>query len=142
MVLAVVLLHMYTADIVADLQYCYYFACASYHTKQEYAVKAVDVLARRTRLAFVDATAAAAAAPRVVEIMSESLGWGRARRAEELKECSVFLQTMSAGVEPKLHHTDTHTSSSSSSSRSKSAAAPAAAVAAAKQTGGAAAASA
>jgi glycerol-3-phosphate dehydrogenase len=96
-------------------------------------VKAVDVLARRTRLAFVDATAAAAAAPRVVEIMSESLGWGRARKAEELQECSVFLQTMSAGVEPKLHHADTHTSSSSSSSsasRSKSGAAPAAAAAA------------
>lgn len=36
---------------------------------QEYALKAVDVLARRTRLAFLDMEAAKAAAPRVVKLM-------------------------------------------------------------------------
>ena len=66
--------------------------------EQEYAVTAVDVLARRTRLAFVDAAAASKAASRVVEIMAELLHWNRARRAQELADCTDFLATMSAGV--------------------------------------------
>lgn len=51
-----------------------------YATRHEYACTAVDILARRTRLAFVDAQAALAALPRVIEIMSKELGWSRARQ--------------------------------------------------------------
>lgn len=50
-----------------------------YATRHEYACTAVDILARRTRLAFVDAQAAL----RVIEIMSKELGWSRARQWEE-----------------------------------------------------------
>lgn len=53
---------------------------------QEYALKAVDVLARRTRLAFIDSKAAHGAAPRVVEIMAELLGWSKRRCRQELEE--------------------------------------------------------
>lgn len=53
---------------------------------QEYALKAVDVLARRTRLAFIDSKAALEAAPRVIEIMSGLLGWSWSRRKEEMRE--------------------------------------------------------
>lgn len=54
-------------------------------------MKAVDVLARRTRLAFIDSKAASDAAPRVVEIMADLLGWSRRRQKQELREASLFL---------------------------------------------------
>ncbi|CAM9676397.1 unnamed protein product [Discosporangium mesarthrocarpum] len=63
--------------------------------EQEYALKAVDVLARRTRIAFIDCKAAGEAAPRVVEIMAGLLGWSKIRKEEELKEVRSFLETMS-----------------------------------------------
>lgn len=55
------------------------------------------MLARRTRLAFIDSKAALEAAPRVIEIMAGLLGWSRARRREEMKEVEEFLTTMSPG---------------------------------------------
>ena len=42
---------------------------------REYACKVVDVLARRTRLAFLNVQAAEEAMPRVIEIMAEELNW-------------------------------------------------------------------
>ncbi|CAN0506097.1 unnamed protein product, partial [Ectocarpus sp. 8 AP-2014] len=57
--------------------------------EQEYALKAVDVLARRTRLAYIDSKAALEAAPRVIEIMSGLLGWSRSRRRQEMREVST-----------------------------------------------------
>jgi glycerol-3-phosphate dehydrogenase len=65
------------------------FAC-----EQEYALTAVDVLARRTRLAFLNADAAAAAVPDVVELMGGVHGWGRARKEAETKAALEFLTTM------------------------------------------------
>ena len=47
---------------------------------QEYACTVVDVLARRTRLAFLNAEVARDAVPRVVEIMAKELGWGWAKK--------------------------------------------------------------
>ena len=57
-------------------------------------MSAVDVLARRTRLAFVDMDKATAAVPRVVEIMGDALGWSSAKRAEEKAKAAEFLATM------------------------------------------------
>jgi glycerol-3-phosphate dehydrogenase len=65
-----------------------------YATRHEYACTAVDVLARRTRLAFVDAQAALAALPRVIEIMSKELGWSRARQRAEYARGVQFLGSM------------------------------------------------
>lgn len=42
---------------------------------REYACTAVDVLARRTRLAFLNVHAAEEALPRVIELMARELEW-------------------------------------------------------------------
>lgn len=47
--------------------------------QHEMAVTPTDVLARRTRLAFVDLAAAEAALPRVVALLADELGWDDAR---------------------------------------------------------------
>ena len=44
---------------------------------REYACSAIDVLARRTRLAFVNVHAAQEALPRIIEIMSRELKWSK-----------------------------------------------------------------
>ncbi|PAA68923.1 hypothetical protein BOX15_Mlig032855g1, partial [Macrostomum lignano] len=59
---------------------------------REYACRAVDILARRTRLAFANVHAAVEALPRVVQIMGEELGWSETKRQEELAHCKGFLR--------------------------------------------------
>ena len=46
----------------------------------EYACTVIDVLARRTRLAFLNVQAADEALPRIVEIMGAELGWDKSRK--------------------------------------------------------------
>eukprot|EP00518_Triparma_eleuthera_P020377 CAMPEP_0197559176 /NCGR_PEP_ID=MMETSP1320-20131121/20706_1 /TAXON_ID=91990 /ORGANISM="Bolidomonas sp., Strain RCC2347" /LENGTH=624 /DNA_ID=CAMNT_0043120577 /DNA_START=65 /DNA_END=1936 /DNA_ORIENTATION=- len=65
------------------------FAC-----RQEYALTAQDVLARRTRLAFIDSDAADACCERVVELMGTELGWNKARQKKEVAEFRKWLETM------------------------------------------------
>jgi len=65
------------------------FACRS-----EFAMTAVDVLAQRTRLAFLDAGAALESLPRVLEIMAEEFGWDADRREAEEEKAINFLETM------------------------------------------------
>lgn len=57
-----------------------------YAVRHEYAQTAVDVLARRTRLAFLNAQAALEALPRVIDIMAEELGWDRKRQDVEWRD--------------------------------------------------------
>ena len=47
---------------------------------KEYACTAVDVMARRTRLAFLHVQAADEALPKIVEIMGNELKWTKAQR--------------------------------------------------------------
>jgi len=47
---------------------------------REYAATAVDILARRTRLAFLNVRAAEEALPRVIELMSRELGWTKQKQ--------------------------------------------------------------
>ena len=54
-----------------------------YAARTELAERVIDVLARRTPLALLDTEAAKQAAPRVLEIMAEELGWDEQRCAEE-----------------------------------------------------------
>ncbi|KAK1832709.1 FAD dependent oxidoreductase-domain-containing protein [Podospora conica] len=65
-----------------------------YAVRHEYAQTAVDVLARRTRLAFLNAQAALEALPRVIDIMAGELGWDRGRQEREWKETVGFLESM------------------------------------------------
>lgn len=57
-----------------------------YAVRHEYAQTAVDVLARRMRLAFLNAQAALEALPKVIDIMGAELGWDKKRQDREWKE--------------------------------------------------------
>ena len=54
---------------------------------REYACSAIDVLARRLRLAFINVHAAEEALPRVIDIMARELGW----TAQKQKACIICL---------------------------------------------------
>ncbi|XP_048454992.1 glycerol-3-phosphate dehydrogenase, mitochondrial [Rhincodon typus] len=58
---------------------------------KEYACTAIDILARRTRLAFVNVQAAEEALPRIVEIMAGELNWSEKRMQDELAAVQDFL---------------------------------------------------
>ncbi|RPB14620.1 glycerol-3-phosphate dehydrogenase [Morchella conica CCBAS932] len=65
-----------------------------YAVKHEYAQTAVDVLARRTRLAFLNVQAALEALPKVIDIIGEELKWDKVRREKEWNETVAFLVSM------------------------------------------------
>jgi glycerol-3-phosphate dehydrogenase len=65
-----------------------------YAVRHEYAQTAVDVLARRTRLAFLNVNAALEALPRVIDIMAEELQWSKKRREQEWIDTTRFLVSM------------------------------------------------
>jgi glycerol-3-phosphate dehydrogenase len=65
-----------------------------YAVRHEYAQTAVDVIARRTRLAFLNAQAALEALPRVIDLMGEELKWDRKRKEREWRETVQFLASM------------------------------------------------
>jgi glycerol-3-phosphate dehydrogenase len=66
-----------------------------YAVRHEYAQTAVDVLARRTRLAFLNAQAALESLPKIIDIMGEELRWDRKRREREWKD-SKSIKTQGA----------------------------------------------
>ncbi|KAJ3217230.1 mitochondrial glycerol-3-phosphate dehydrogenase [Dinochytrium kinnereticum] len=78
--------------------YPYIEAEVRYAVQSEFACTAVDVLARRTRLAFLNAQAAKDALPRVIDIMTEELGWSKDRRTQEYDDAIDFLKTMGLGM--------------------------------------------
>ena len=65
-----------------------------YAVRHEYAQTAVDVLARRTRLAFLNAQAALEALPMVIDLMAEELKWDSKRKSVEWKDTVQFLASM------------------------------------------------
>lgn len=65
-----------------------------YAVRYEYAQSAIDVLARRTRLAFLNAQASLDALPRVIDIMAEELKWSKSKKDQEWKNSVEFLLTM------------------------------------------------
>ena len=71
-----------------------------YAVLNEYAQTAVDVIARRTRLSFLNAQAALDALPQVVDIMASELHWDSARKEAEIDSAIAFLGTM--GLAPGL----------------------------------------
>lgn len=79
------------------------FLCAEvvHCVRSEYCETAVDFIARRTRLAFLDARAAETALPKVVRLMGAELGWSRARKEKETKDALEFLRTFSSGIPVK-----------------------------------------
>ncbi|ORX98526.1 FAD dependent oxidoreductase-domain-containing protein [Clohesyomyces aquaticus] len=65
-----------------------------YCVRHEYAQTATDVIARRMRLAFLNAQAALEALPKVIDIMSEELHWDAKRKEREWKDGVAFLGSM------------------------------------------------
>ena len=79
---------------IAGEAYPYLDGEVRYAVQSEYAQTAVDVLARRTRLAFLDVQAAVTALPVVISIMAEELGWEEARKRSEFTDTIRFLRSM------------------------------------------------
>jgi len=61
---------------------------------QEYALTAVDMIARRMRIAFLNVQAADEILPKVIQIMGDSLGWDEERRKNEMVTARRFLEDM------------------------------------------------
>jgi len=74
--------------------YPYIEAEVRYAVRNEYAQTAVDFIARRCRLSFLNAQAAFEALPRVIDIMAGELGWSASRRTQELRNGVLFLGSM------------------------------------------------
>lgn len=77
-----------------DESYPYLEEEVKYAVKNEYAQTATDVIARRTRLAFLNAQAALEALPRVIDIMGQELGWSNAEKERQLAGSRDFLFSM------------------------------------------------
>ena len=65
-----------------------------YAIRHEYAQSAVDVIARRTRLAFLNAEAALESLPSVIDLMGEELKWDARRKLHEFNESVQYLSSM------------------------------------------------
>ena len=72
-----------------------------YAVRNEYAQTAVDFIGRRSRLGFLNATAALDALPRVIEIMGSELGWNADMRKREWIDARDYLVSM--GLPPATH---------------------------------------
>ncbi|KAK9234840.1 mitochondrial glycerol-3-phosphate dehydrogenase [Lipomyces kononenkoae] len=79
---------------VAGPAYPYLDGEVRYAVRSEYALTAADVLARRTRLAFLDVQAALDALPNVIAIMAEELKWDDTRKKDEFSDTVRFLRSM------------------------------------------------
>ncbi|KAI3913817.1 hypothetical protein MKW92_025424 [Papaver armeniacum] len=78
--------------------YPYLEAEVAYCARNEYCETAIDFIARRTRLAFLDVNAATNALPRVIEILAIEHGWDKGRQKVEHQTAEVFLRTFRPGV--------------------------------------------
>ncbi|MEE6489327.1 hypothetical protein FKM82_015536 [Ascaphus truei] len=61
------------------------------YAMNEYACTAVDVISRRTRLAFLNVQAAEEALPRIIDIMGKKLNWNEQQKKTELETAKTFL---------------------------------------------------
>ncbi|KAJ3273409.1 mitochondrial glycerol-3-phosphate dehydrogenase [Terramyces sp. JEL0728] len=78
--------------------YPYIEAEVRYACQREYACTVEDVIARRTRLSFLNAKAAQEAIPRIIEIMASELHWDGARKKKELADAQKFLLSMGLSI--------------------------------------------
>nr|CAD1835767.1 unnamed protein product [Ananas comosus var. bracteatus] len=73
--------------------YPYLEAEVAYCAHNEYCETAVDFIARRSRLAFLDTDAARQALPRIIQILASEHKWDKARQNLELEKAKEFLET-------------------------------------------------
>ncbi|MBD2120801.1 glycerol-3-phosphate dehydrogenase/oxidase [Trichocoleus sp. FACHB-262] len=72
--------------------YPYLEAEVVYGAKQEAARSSSDILARRTRLSFLDHQATQSTLPRVVELLGNTLGWSQAQQQADLQRSATALE--------------------------------------------------
>ncbi|XP_022765447.1 glycerol-3-phosphate dehydrogenase SDP6, mitochondrial-like [Durio zibethinus] len=75
----------------------------AYCARNEYCESAVDFIARRSRLAFLDTDAAGRALPRIIQILSTEHNWDRSRQKEEMKKAKEFLETFKSSKNAQFH---------------------------------------
>lgn len=73
-----------------------------YAVRHEYAQTAADVLARRTRMAFLNVEATVTALPKVIDVMASELKWSADRKNQEWKDTMKFLESMGLKKERTL----------------------------------------
>jgi glycerol-3-phosphate dehydrogenase len=71
---------------------CIYRACLV--AWQEYACTLVDIIARRTRLAFLDASACQDILPELAAEVGKRLNWNKKQIQAEIDNATEFLKTM------------------------------------------------
>ena len=75
----------------------------AYCARNEYCESAIDFIARRSRLAFLDTDAAQRALPRVIEILAAEHQWDKSRQKEEFKMAKEFLETFKSSKNAQFH---------------------------------------
>ncbi|KAF5729483.1 glycerol-3-phosphate dehydrogenase SDP6 mitochondrial [Tripterygium wilfordii] len=83
--------------------YPYLEAEVAYCARQEYCESAVDFIARRSRLAFLDTDAARRALPRVIEILALEHSWDKSKQKQELQKAKDFLETFKSSKNAQFH---------------------------------------
>jgi len=68
-----------------------YLEAEVHYAIKEYATNAVDVIARRLRLAFINTYAAEESLPRIVDIMACELKWDKNEKKKQLDEAQKFI---------------------------------------------------
>ncbi|CAL0321287.1 unnamed protein product [Lupinus luteus] len=81
--------------------YPYLEAEVAYCARHEYCESAIDFIARRTRLAFLETNAAKRALPRVIEILADEHKWDKSRQTEELQNATEFFKTFKSSDDAK-----------------------------------------
>ncbi len=97
-----------------------FVSCLMFHAFLNHALE--DILARRTRLAFLNKEAALRSIPRVVELMAEELHWTPDQQQQEVVQCVQFMRHFGgpSPVEPISSTTRSTASVSFSSFQDKS----------------------
>ncbi|KAL3520755.1 hypothetical protein ACH5RR_018904 [Cinchona calisaya] len=75
----------------------------AYCARNEYCESAVDFIARRCRLAFLDTDAANRALLRVIEILAAEHKWDKSRQKQELKKAKEFLETFKSSKNAQFY---------------------------------------
>ncbi|RWR91579.1 glycerol-3-phosphate dehydrogenase SDP6, mitochondrial-like protein [Cinnamomum micranthum f. kanehirae] len=75
----------------------------AYCARHEYCESAIDFIARRCRLAFLDTDAAGRALPRIIQILSAEHKWDKARQKQELQKAKEFLETFKSSKNAQFH---------------------------------------
>ncbi|KAA8539267.1 hypothetical protein F0562_025959 [Nyssa sinensis] len=76
----------------------------AYCARHEYCESAVDFIARRSRLAFLDTDAASRALPRVIQILAVELKWDKSRQKQEAQKAKEFLETFKSSKNAQFHN--------------------------------------